>query len=65
MKMKVCEVMNRVEEIDGDVSTLREIVRRINANEALLDKAYIGALQRSISYLNAYRATILKAEVDI
>ena len=65
MKMRIHEVMDKVEEIDGDVYTLREIVRRINANEALLDKEYIGALQRSISYLNAYRATILKAEVDI
>ena len=65
MKMKVCEAMSRVEEIDGDVYTLREIVRRTNANEALLDKEYIGALQRSISHLNAYRATILKTEVDI
>ncbi len=65
MKMRIHEVMDKVEEIERDICTLREVVRRINASEALLDKAYIGALQRSISHLDAYRATILKAEVDI
>ena len=65
MKMKIHEVVDRVEEIERDIGTLREIVRRINANEALLDKAYIGVLQRSISNLDVYRAKILWTEVDI